>query len=64
MKKETRFEIIAQNGQVLEHGFVDYYSAAYVAMKYKIKYKDDNFEIREYDLGKYGLDNYILMSRK
>ena len=57
-----RYEIVANNGQVIEHGFADYFSAAYQATKYKIiGYINDTFMIREYDLGKYGSDELTIL---
>ena len=57
MKKNPRYEIIAQNGQVLEYGFKSFQKAVNAVWQYKLNGHDDEaFEINEYEAGKYGKD--------
>ena len=53
---DVRYEVLAQNGQVLEHSIKDHKEAISIAWSYKMKHEDDCFEIREYKAGKYGAD--------
>lgn len=50
----TRYEILANNGQVLEHGFTNQKQALARLRDYKKAYPNDIFKIREYVIGKYG----------
>ena len=56
MLRDARYEIVAQNGQVLEHSIKSHKEAVRIAWSYKMRYEDDCFEIREYEAGKYGAD--------
>lgn len=49
-----RYEIRANNGQVLEHGITSQKKATERVKAYKAKYPDEQFQIMGYDLGKYG----------
>lgn len=49
-----RYEILANNGQVLEHGFTNQKHALARLRDYKKEYPNDIFKIREYGIGKYG----------
>ena len=48
-----RYELVASNGQVLEHGFEYYIDAKDCMLRYLDKYENENFSIREYEKGKY-----------
>ena len=50
---KTRYEIVASNGQVLEHGFTSQQKCRERIRKYKIIHQD-KFYMRGYDYGKYG----------
>ena len=52
--RSQRYEIVAQNGQVLEHGFTSQKATLARIKEYKNSYPDDHFSIRGYDRGKYG----------
>lgn len=52
--KSQRYEIIAGNGQVLEHGFTSQKKALAAVKEFKLRYPGDRFSIRGYDKGKYG----------
>lgn len=52
--RTQRYEIKAQNGQVLEHGFTSQKKALAVLKEYKRRYPQDRFYISGYDKGKYG----------
>ena len=57
MIKNPRYEIIAQNGQVLEHSFKDFRLATNKVWEYKLNgHEDEHFTINEYEAGKYGTD--------
>lgn len=49
-----RYEIIASNGQVLEHGFTSQKKCREQIKKYKEIHPNDKFYINGYDNGKYG----------
>lgn len=51
-----RFEIKAQNGQVLEYGIKYRQTAIIIRDDYRRRYPNDNFSINEYEAGKYGKD--------
>ncbi len=53
-KDMKRYEILANNGQVLEHGFTSQKQALARIRDYKKLYPNDTFKIREYGIGKYG----------
>lgn len=53
-KRTQRYEVRANNGQVLEHGFTSQKKALETVKKYKLIYPDERFSIIGYDLGKYG----------
>ena len=48
------YEIVASNGQVLEHGFTSEKKALTRIKEYKKTYQQENFSIRSYEQGKYG----------
>lgn len=52
--RSQRYEIIAGNGQVLEHGFTSQKATLIKIKEYKKTYPNDRFSIRGYDKGKYG----------
>ena len=52
--KQTLFEIVAENGQVLDHGFRTIEKARACRDLYKHKYPFDVFKIYPYNNGKYG----------
>lgn len=52
--RSQRYEIIANNGQVLEHGFTSQKKALARIKEYKAIYPNDRFYISGYDNGKYG----------
>lgn len=52
--RTQRYEIIAQNGQVLEHGFTSQKATLARIKEYKERHPEDSFSIRGYDKGKYG----------
>lgn len=52
--RSQRYEIKAQNGQILEHGFTSQKKALAVLKEYKRRYPQDSFYISGYDKGKYG----------
>ena len=52
--RSQRYEVVAQNGQVLDHGFTSQKKALARVKEYKATYPDDRFFIRGYDNGKYG----------
>lgn len=55
VNKNTRYEVRAENGQVLEHGFKEFKQAVNCVWKYKINgHEDEHFTITEYQNGKYG----------
>lgn len=49
-----RYELRANNGQVLEHGFSTIEKAIEREKAYKVRFPEERFQITEYDLGKYG----------
>ena len=51
-----RYELVASNGQVLEHGFEYCIEAMDCMLIYLDKYENEKFSIREYEKGKYGDD--------
>lgn len=52
--KSQRYEIIAGNGQVLEHGFTSQKATLQRIKEYKRTYPNERFSIMGYDKGKYG----------
>ena len=52
--RSQRYEIVASNGQVLEHGFTSQKKTMDRIKEYKKIYPDEHFTIRGYDKGKYG----------
>lgn len=52
--RSQRYEVVAQNGQVLDHGYTSQKKALARVKEYKAIYPDDRFSIRGYDNGKYG----------
>lgn len=52
--RSQRYEIVAENGQVLEHGFTNQKKTLDRIKEYKKAYPGDKFSIRGYDKGKYG----------
>ena len=52
--RSQRYEIVANNGQVLEHGFTSQKKALTRIKEYKKTYPEERFSIRGYDNGKYG----------
>lgn len=52
--RSQRYEIIAENGQVLEHGFTSQKKTLDRIKEYKKTYPGEHFTIRGYDKGKYG----------
>lgn len=52
--KQTLFEIVAENGQILDHGFRTIEKARVCRDLYKHKYPFDVFKIYPYNNGKYG----------
>lgn len=52
--RSQRYEIVASNGQVLEHGFTSQKKTMDRIKEYKKTYPDEHFTIRGYDKGKYG----------
>ena len=52
--KNTLFEVVANNGQVLDHGFKTITAARACRDLYKYKYPFDVFKIYPYRNGKYG----------
>ena len=52
--KQTLFEIVAENGQILDHGFRSIETARACRDLYKYKYPFDVFKIYPYNNGKYG----------
>lgn len=48
------YEVVAENGQVLEHGFTSQKKALAKIKEYKKAYPNDKFSFRGYDKGKYG----------
>ena len=48
------YEIRANNGQVLEHGFTSQKKCLARIKEYKKTYPDEHFQILGYDKGKYG----------
>lgn len=53
-RKTQRYEIVANNGQVLDHGFTSQKKALEEVKIYKNRYPEEHFTIRGYDRGKYG----------
>lgn len=49
-----RYEIVANNGQVLEHGITSQKKALERIKAYKALHPDEEFHINGYDNGKYG----------
>lgn len=49
-----RYEIVANNGQVLEHGITSQKKAFERIKAYKALHPDEEFHINGYDNGKYG----------
>lgn len=54
--RTQRYEVVATNGQVLEHGFTSQKKALECARGYRKLHPDDRFTIRGYDNGKYGME--------
>lgn len=52
--RSQRYEIVAENGQVLEHGFTSQKKTLDRIKEYKKAYPRDKFFLRGYDKGKYG----------
>lgn len=52
--RSQRYEIIARNGQVLEHGFTSQKATLRRIKEYKKAFPNDTFSIMGYDNGKYG----------
>ena len=52
--RSQRYEVRANNGQVLEHGFTSQKKALDCMKKYKKLHPNDSFYISGYDNGKYG----------
>ena len=52
--RSQRYEIQANNGQVLEHGFTSQKKALEVVKRYKATHPGERFTICGYDNGKYG----------
>lgn len=52
--RTQRYEIVANNGQVLEHGFTSQKKTRDRIKGYKKIYPEEHFTIRGYDRGKYG----------
>ena len=52
--RSQRYEIVASNGQVLDHGFTSQKKALTALKEFKSRYPEDQFSIRGYDRGKYG----------
>lgn len=52
--RSQRYEVRANNGQVLEHGFTSQKKALACMKKYKKLHPNDSFYISGYDNGKYG----------
>lgn len=50
----NRYEIKAENGQVLEHGITSQKKALERLRAYKKEYPNDKFQIMGYEYGKYG----------
>lgn len=52
--RSQRYEIRANNGQVLEHGFTSQKKALEAVKRYKALHTGEKFSIWGYDNGKYG----------
>ena len=52
--RQTRYEIVAGNGQVLEHGFTSQRKCLEQIKRYKQIHQYEKFYMNGYDLGKYG----------
>lgn len=52
--RSQRYEIIASNGQVLEHGFTSQKKCLAQIKEYKKLHPNDKFYMSGYDNGKYG----------
>ena len=52
--RSQRYEIRAENGQVLEHGFTSQKAALVRIKEYKKRYPNEHFTIMGYTSGKYG----------
>lgn len=52
--KSQRYEIRAENGQVLEHGFTSQKATLARIKEYKKSYPNEHFSIMGYTKGKYG----------
>lgn len=52
--RSQRYEIISNDGQVLEHGFTSQKKTLSRIKEYKKIYPDEHFTMRGYDRGKYG----------